>query len=185
MKIKKDHKQLIIGLQGAAGVGKTAIARKICCKLSGKTVRVSVDVLKDMSCVYTMTVQKHDEHITMAKNVSLELVKAYLKEEYNIIVEFAPPTNFDKGLADKRLVNGLKKLGGCVFLLHASLKEVLKRNQHRKGEFGQGNLSKKLTEYIYKLYEKYIDKKDYEVINTDKIGADKTTSIILNKIRNH
>ena len=80
------------------------------------------------------------------------------------------------------MVKKLKNLNARVFLLHASLSEVIKRNKRRRGEFGQGSLSNKLIERIYKLYEKYIDKNDYEVIDTKKIGADKTASIILEKV---
>lgn len=176
-------KQIIIAIQGTAGVGKTAVARKLGKKLPGKTSRISVDVLRDMSSVGTMTTRISDEYITMAKKVSLNLTKAYLREGYNIIIEFAPPVSADKGMTDKWLAKELKKLSARVFLLHASLPEVIKRNKLRKGEFGQGNLSKKLIEQIYKLYEKYIDKNDYEVIDTEKIGADKTTMIILEKLK--
>lgn len=176
-------KQIIIAFQGTAAVGKTAVVRKLCKKLSGKTARISVDVLRDMSCLNAMTVKESDEYITVAKKVSLNLTKAYLKEGYNVLVEFAPPVNNDKGITDKWLAKNLKRLGARVFLLHASLPEVIKRNSCRRGEFGQGNLSRKMTEHIYKLYEKYIDKKDYEVINTEKIGADKTAMIILEKIK--
>jgi len=83
----------------------------------------------------------------------------------------------------KQLVKELKKIGSYVFLLHASLSEVIKRNNLRKGEFGQGNLSRKLIEDIYKQFEKYIDKKDYQVIDTEKIGADKTTEIVLKRVK--
>jgi hypothetical protein len=99
-----------------------------------------------------------------------------------VLIEFAPPVSADKGKRDKWLAKNLKRLGGRVFLLYASLPEVIKRNSRRGGEFGQGNLSRKVTEHIYKLYEKHIDPNDYEVINTEKIGADKTAAIILERI---
>ncbi len=174
--------QIIVALQGASGVGKTAVARKVCRKLSGKTARVSIDVLSDMSRLNTTSQKISDEYITMAKKTALNLVKSYLKEGYNVVLEFAPPVRDDKGVTDKWLVRELKKIGGRVFLIHASLPEVFKRNKSRRGEFGQGNLSKKLTERIYGLYEEYIDKNDYEVIDTEKIGAGKTAKIILEKI---
>jgi len=179
----KNKKPIIIGIQGAAGVGKTSVARKLCKKLQGRTVRISVDILRDMSCVNFLTMRESDEHILMAKRVSIDLAKAYLKEgSDNIIVEFAPPVDFNKGETDKWLAKNLRRIGGSVFLLHASLEEVLKRNKNRRGEFGRGGLSKKLTERLYRNYEKYIDKNDFEIIDTEKIGADKTTSIILEKI---
>lgn len=175
--------QIIIALQGTAGVGKTSVAGKLCKKLPGKTARISIDVLRDMSCINNTTIKNSDEHITMAKKATPSLLKAYLKEGCNVVIEIAPPTSSDRGTTDKWLVQNLKKFGARVFLLHASLPVVIKQNQTRRTEFGQGNLSKKLVKQIYKLYEKYIDKKDYEVIETDKIGADKTTSIILERIK--
>jgi len=182
--MSKTKRQIIIALQGTAGVGKTAVARKLCRKLPGKTARISVDVIRDMSCLNATTLRESDEYVTMAKRASFSLIKAYLKEGCNVLIEIAPPTDADedKGITDKWLVKKLKNLGARVFLLHASLSEVIKRNKRRRGEFGQGNLSNKLIEQIYKLYEKYIDKNDYEVIDTKKIGADKTTLIILEKV---
>lgn len=181
--MKNNKKKIIIGLQGPAGAGKTSVARKLCKKLPGRTVRISVDILRDMSCVNFLTMRESDEHILMAKKVSLDLAKAYLKEgSDNIIVEFAPPVDFNRGETDKWLAKNLKRMGGSVFLLHASLGEVLKRNKNRRGEFGRGGLPKKLTERLYRNYEKYINKNDFEVVDTEKIGADKTASIILGKI---
>ena len=151
-------KKIIIGLQGAAGVGKTAIARKLCKKLPGRTARVSVDILRDMSCINFETQRESDEHILAAKRICPDLAKLYLKEGFgNVVVEFAPPVDFDEGKTDRLLAKSLKKLGGRVFLLHASLKEVLKRNSRRKGEFGGGGLPKKLAEKLYRNYEKYRD----------------------------
>lgn len=179
----KMKMRIIIAIQGAAGVGKTSVVRKLCRKLPGKTARVSVDILNDMSCSNTKTQKGIDEFITMAKRASLDLVKFYLKEGCNVVLEFSPPIRKDEGATDKWLARELKKMGGRVFLIHASLPEVLKRNKARRGEFGQGNLSKKLTEKIYGLYEDYIDKTDYELIDTEKFGADKTAKIILEKIK--
>lgn len=182
--MKQNKKVRIIGLQGAAGVGKTAIARKLCKKLPGKSVRVSVDILRDMSCINFETQRQSDEHILSAKKICPDLTKLYLKEGFNnVVIEFAPPVDFDEGRTDKLLAKNLGKMGGRVFLLHASLKEVLKRNAKRKGEFGGGGLPGKLAEKLYKNYEKYIDRADFEVIDTEKIGADKTTAIILGKVR--
>lgn len=182
MKFNKNH--IIIGLQGAAGVGKTAIARKLCKKLSGRTARISVDILRDMSCINFKTQKESDEYILVAKRICPDLVKLYSKEGFNnIVIEFAPPVDFDEGKTDKLLAKNLKKLGGRVFLLQASLKEVLKRNGRRRGEFGGGGLPKKLATKLYNTYEKYLDKTDFEIINTERIGADKTTSIILEKIK--
>jgi len=179
----QNKKRIIVGLQGAAAAGKTAVARKLSRKLPGKTARISIDVLRDMSCLNTLTSKQSDEYITMAKKVALNLTKSYLNEGCdNVIVEFAPPVTANKGFADKWLAQNLKKIGGRVFLLHTSLPTVIKRNKNRRGEFGQGNLPRKLVEKIYRDYEKYIDKKDFEVIETDKIGADKTLTIILGKI---
>ena len=39
--------------------------------------------------------------------------------------------------------------------------------------------AKKLFDYC----EKYIDRNDYIVLNTEKIGADKTSAIILEKMK--
>ncbi len=181
--MKIDKKQKIIGLQGTAGIGKTAVARKLCKKLPGKTARISIDILRDMSCISFKTQRESDEHILSAKRLCPNLVKLYLEEGFdNIVIEFAPPLNIDKGETDKLLARSLKNLGGKVFLLSASMEEVLKRNSRRRGEFGGGGLPKKLTEKIYDQCEKYLDKNDFEVINTEKIGADKTTSIILKKL---
>ncbi len=178
--MEKENK-IIIVLYGPAGVGKTAVARKLCRKLSGKTARISVDVMRDMTYLCLKGGWKQsDEYITSAKKAVLSLTKEYLKQRYNIVIEVAPPTHDDKGKTDKWLAGSLKKMGAKVFLLDASLQEILKRNKKRRGEFGQGNLSKKLTEKLYNYCQKYLNKKDYIIINTDKIGADKTTSLILN-----
>lgn len=180
----QNKKIRIIGLTGPAAAGKTAVARKLCRQLSGKTVRISIDVLRDMSYIGAGSSKKSDEYITMAKRVVPDILKAYQKEGCdNIIVEFAPPVVSDAGQTDKWLAKKLKSLGGHVFLIHASLPEILKRNSKRHGEFGQGNLPKKLTEKLYLYFKKYIDKKDFEVIETDEFGADKTTAIILEKIK--
>jgi len=79
-----SKKQIIIAFQGTAAVGKTAVARKLCKKLPGKTARISVDVLRDMSCLSATTIRESDEHIIMAKKVAPDLVRAYLKEGCNI-----------------------------------------------------------------------------------------------------
>ena len=180
----KSNNKTIIGLQGAAGVGKTSVARKLCKKLSGRTVRISVDILRDMSCISFKTQKESDEHIIAAKKICPNLAKLYFREGFsNIVIEFAPPVDSDEGKTDKLLVKNLKKLGGRVFLLHASLTEVLKRNSRRRGEFGGGGLPRKLAEKLYNTYDKYLDKTDFEIIDTEKIGADKTTSIILKKLK--
>lgn len=110
-------------------------------------------------------------------------LKELLSGGYNVVIEIAPPTLEDRGMADDRLVKKIKSMGGKVFFFHASLDSVLKRNKRRRGEFGQGNLSKKLTAQLYKYCEQYLKLEDYIVISTDKIGADKTTSLIMEKIR--
>ncbi len=180
----KQNRTLIVGLQGAAGAGKTSVARKLCKKLPGKSARVSVDILRDMSCINFETQRQSDEHILAAKRICPDLAKLYLKEGFNnVVIEFAPPVDFDEGKTDKLLANKLKKMGGKIFLIHASLEEVLKRNAKRKGEFGGGGLPKKLAKKLYKNYEKYVDKNDFSVVDTEKIGADKTTDIILKKLK--
>ncbi|MFA4890038.1 MAG: AAA family ATPase [Candidatus Paceibacterota bacterium] len=174
----------IIALYGPAGTGKTAVAGKLCRKLSGRTARISVDIMRDMTCICLKGGWKEsDEYITSAKKVVLPLTKEYLKLGYNVVIEVAPPTVFDVGKTDKWLAISLKKIGANVFLLDAPLKSVLKRNKERKGDFGQGNLSKELTKKLYNYCQKYLDKKDFIVINTEKIGADKTTVLILEKIK--
>lgn len=178
------RKSKIIALYGPAGVGKTAVAGKLCRKLLGKTARVSVDILRDMTCLCLKGGWKmSDEYITSGKKVVVPLVKEYLNLGYNVVVEVAPPTVYDAGKTDKWLVDSLKKIGANIFFLDASLASVLYRNKKRRGEFGQGNLNKKLAERLYGYCQKYLNKKDYIVINTDKIGADKTTSLILEKLK--
>jgi adenylate kinase family enzyme len=169
-----------IALYGTAGIGKTTVARKICRKLPGRTARLSTDVLRDMACVCLKGGWKEsDNYIVAAKKVLVLLAKEYIKLGYNVIIEVAPPTIDDAGKTDKQLTASLKKMGAKVFLLDASLKTILNRNKKRRGEFGQGNLSKKLTEKLYNYSETYLDKKEYVVINTEKMGADKITSLIL------
>lgn len=176
--------KIIIALYGSAGTGKTAVAGKLCRKLPGKTARISVDIMRDMTCMCLKGGWKQsDEYITSAKKAIFPLVKEYLKLGYNVVIEVAPPTIYDAGKTDGWLAISLKKMGAKVFLLDAPLKSVLQRNKKRKGEFGQGNLSKQLTEKLYGYCQKYLDKKDFIIINTEKIGADKTTALILEKIK--
>lgn len=178
----KTKNRIIIALYGPAGIGKTAIAMKICRKLPGKNARISVDILRDMTCVYFEgNWKKSDEYITSSKKAALPLIKEYLKQGYNVIIEVAPPTIYDEGKTDKWLATSLKKLGAKVFLLDASLDTVLKRNGNRGKKFKQGSLNKKLTKKLFDYCHLYLDKKDYIVLNTEKIGADKATSLILQK----
>jgi adenylylsulfate kinase-like enzyme len=172
-------KPILIALYGPAGMGKTAVAGKLCRKLPGRTARISVDVLRDMVCMHCTTGRQSDRYITLSKELVLPMVRDLLKKGYNVVVEVAPPTNEDKGATDKRLARTLSKMGGHVFLLTAPLDVVVKRNKHRSGEFGQGNLTKKLTEQLYRYCEKYLDPNDFHVIDTARVGADKTTSLIL------
>ena len=175
--------KIIIVLYGPAGMGKTAVAGNLCRKLPGKTARISVDIIRDMTCLCLKGGWKQsDEYITSGKKAVLPLTKEYLKQGYNIVIEVAPPTIYDMGKTDKWLAVSLKKMGAKVFLLDAPLKFVLKRNKKRHGEVGQGNLSKKLTKKLYNYCQKYLDKKDFIVINTEKIGADKTTSLIFKNL---
>lgn len=177
------RKSKIIALYGPAGIGKTAVARKLCRKLPGKTARISVDILRDMTCLCLNGGWKtSDEYITSGKRVVIPLTKEYLNLGYNVVIEVAPPTAYDVGKTDKWLADSLKKMGAKIFLLEASLKSVLHRNKRRRGEFRQGNLNKKLTEKLYNYCQKYLNKKDYIVINTEKIGADKTTALVLEKL---
>ncbi|PIR70295.1 MAG: hypothetical protein COU46_02290 [Candidatus Niyogibacteria bacterium CG10_big_fil_rev_8_21_14_0_10_42_19] len=172
----------IIAIHGPAGIGKTAIAGKLCRKLPGKNARISVDYLRDMLCMQYGGGKMSDRYIALAKKIIPELTLKLLKEGYNVIIEIAPPTLEDAGKIDKWLARKLKDMGGKVFLLHAPLASVLKRNKKRKGEFGQGNLSKDLTKRLYDYCERFLDLNDYIVIDTGKFGADKTTSVILKKI---
>ncbi len=176
--------KIIIALYGPAGTGKTAVAGKLCRKLPGKTARISVDILRDMTCLCFGSWKESDAHITLGKKTAVLLAKEYVRRGYNVVIEVAPPTIYDKGKTDKWLALSLKKMGARVFLLDAPLASVLKRNKKRKGEFGQGNLSGKLTEKLYGYCQKYLDKKDYIIIDTEKIGADKTAALIL-KAKNH
>lgn len=175
-------KNKIIAIHGPAGIGKTAIAGKLCRKLPGKNARISVDYLRDMLCMQYGGGRMSDRYIVLAKKIVPALTKELIKDGYGVVIEIAPPTLEDRGVADDRLIKKIKSMGGRVFFLHASLDAVLKRNKKRRGEFGQGNLSKKLTEQLYKYCEQYLKLEDYIVISTDKIGADKATSLILEKI---
>lgn len=176
-------KQILIALQGPAGIGKTAIAGKLIKKLPGKTARISVDVLRDMTCMHCTSGRQSDEYITLSKELVPGLVQDLFARGYNVVVEIAPPTVADKGETDLWLAHEVDRLGGVVFLLDAPLTTVLARNRSRKGEFGQGNLTKKLTEQLYRYCEKYLNKDDYTVIDTTKIGADKATSLILEELK--
>jgi adenylylsulfate kinase-like enzyme len=175
-------KNKIIAIHGPAGIGKTAIAGKLCRKLPGKNARISIDYLRDMLCMQYGSGRMSDRYIVLAKKLVPTLTKELLEQGYNVIIEIAPPTLEDRGAADDRLVKKIKNMGGKVFFLHAPLDSVLKRNKKRRGEFGQGNLSRKLTEQLYKYCEQHLNFEDYILISTDKIGADKTTSLILEKI---
>ncbi|HCC05619.1 TPA: hypothetical protein DEP58_04980 [Patescibacteria group bacterium] len=176
------NKHLLVALHGPAGIGKTSIAGKLCRKLPGKTARISVDVLRDMVCMQSTSGRQSDEYITLSKSLVPGLVRDLFSKGYHVVVEIAPPTVADKGETDAWLVRELKKLGGVVFLLDAPLESVLQRNKYRKGEFGQGNLTKKLTAQLYQYCEKYLNKNEYTVITTTKIGADKVTSLILEEL---
>lgn len=177
------NKKILIALHGPAGIGKTAIAGKLYKKLPGKVARISVDVLRDMTCMHCVSGRQSDEYITLSKKLAPGLIKDLFAKDYNVVMEIAPPTVADAGKTDAWLVKELNLLGGTVFLIDAPLAVVLKRNKNRKGEFGQGNLTKKLTEQLYRYCEKYLDKNDYIVIDTTKIGADKATTVILEKIK--
>lgn len=176
-------KRILIALYGPAGMGKTAIAGKLYKKLPNKTARISVDVLRDMTCMHCTSGRQSDEYITLSKKLIPIVISDLFEKGYNVIVEVAPPTNEDKGVTDKWLADKLINMGGYIFLLSAPLAEVLKRNKNRKGEFGQGNLTKKLTEQLYRYCEKYLDPDDYTVINTTKIGADKVASLVLEELK--
>ena len=176
------NKKILIALHGPAGIGKTAIAGKLYKKLPGKTARISVDVLRDMTCMHCTSNRLSDEYITLSKKLAPGLIRGLFSKGFNVILEIAPPTVADAGKTDAWLASELHRLGGSVFLLDAPLAKVLQRNRYRKGEFGQGNLTKKLTEQLYRYCEKYLDRNDYIVINTTKIGADKVTSLIIEEL---
>jgi|GEM_PF-3400267 len=173
----------IIALHGPAGVGKTAVAGKLCRKLGDKSARVSVDYLRDMLCMHFGSGKMSDRYITLAKEMVPEIVKDLKKRGYHVVVEIAPPTLEDKGKTDHWLALQLKALGGKTFLLHAPIDVVLKRNKKRKGEFGQGNLGSALTRRLHAYCEKYLDHNDYVVIDTSRFGGDKTASVIMSYYR--
>ena len=177
---KKNN--ILVALHGPAGIGKTAVAGKLCKKLPGKTARISIDVLRDMTCMRYTSGRQSDEYITLSKKLAPGLIQDLFSNGFNVVVEIAPPTAADKGKTDTWLVSELWRLGGSVFLLDAPLTMVLQRNKKRTGEFGQGNLTKKLTEQLYRYCEKYLNRNDYIVIETTKIGADKVTSLIIEKL---
>ncbi len=176
----KSSDRTIIALYGPAGIGKTSVARKLANKLPGKTARLSVDVMRDMTCVRLKGGWKEsDDYIVAAKKALIPMTREYVKLGYNIVIEVTPTTKDDGGKTDRWLAAALKKMEAKVCLLHAPLEVVLKRNEKRRGEFGQGNLSRKLTEKLYGYCETYLDKKDYHVIDTARAGADKITRSIL------
>ncbi len=181
-----QHDKNIISIQGPAGGGKTTVSRALSKKLSGRTVNVSMDVLKNMTRLEVANQEEADKYILMAKESVVGLVKFYLEKEINnIIVEFSPPVDTDKGETDKKVVQELKKLGGKMFLLEVSLEEVIKRNKEREdvlGKWGGPSLSEDLVRKLYKNYKDFIDREDFVVIDTNKIDEEETALIILEKI---
>ena len=174
----------IIAFAGPAGIGKTSVAMKIAKKLKGESVRISADAMREMTYPQSGGKKRSDQHIIMAKKIIPCLVKEYFKHGFdNVVIDIAPPVPCDSGASDKWLANSLKKMGGKVFLFDASLKTVLQRNKKRNKRCSQGGMKTETAKKLFGYYEKYIDRNDYIILDTEKIGADKTAKIILEKIK--
>lgn len=181
---RKTGIKQIIALYGPAGIGKTTVAEKLCRELSGKTARISVDKIREMTYCFKGGWKESDEYITSGKKVVLPLTKEYIKQGYNVVIEVAPPTTYDNdnGKTDKWLALSLKKIGALVFLLDAPLAIILERNEKREQK-PKHHLNAKLIEKLYNYCQNYLDIEDYIVINTEKINADKTKAFILKKMK--
>ncbi len=180
----KTKNKTIIVLAGPAGIGKTSVAMKLAKKLKGENIRISADTMREMTYPQSGGKKRSDQHIIMAKKIIPCLVKEYFKHGFdNIIIDIAPPVPSDGGGVDKWLSNTLRKRGAYVFLFDAPLKTIFERNKKRAKRSPQGGIKKEMVKKLFIYSQKYIDRNDYDIINTDKIGADKTTEIILNKIK--
>jgi adenylate kinase family enzyme len=163
-------KKFVVIIRGAPASGKTTISRNLSRKFA-KSFHIDIDKIRHASPKAKLT----PKEFILASKAAAALSNVYFSKGYNIMIDstFIRPEYLDVLLKD------LKAKPIFLFTLKPDLKELLARDKSRVKFKRMG----KRVKILHYAIEKSPEKRGL-FINSGGQSANKTTNIILDKIRN-
>jgi len=166
-------KQIVV-ISGPPGVGKTAVIKQICLKLS-KAAHISVDKLRKFIragyCSPDNWTKEVEQQYKLAHKNTIDLAKNFLKEDYLVLIDDVFQNKWKNDFQ-----NLLKNYKVCFIFLLADLKTVLKRNELRK----EYMVEKGVVSRLYKKLSKENTKEQgWIIINNRNLNIEETAIEIL------
>ena len=180
--MKKNHKNTVVIIKGAPGVGKTYISMKLASKLKNKKLAIiPIDEILHLD-----QMKLGEEKLILAKYNSALIARNFLKKDYNVIVDYTfDNLNHLKFFIDTLVNNSLEFIPEpriIIYHLKASFSDVVKRNNDRWD--GTDPLPESILKKVYiKCEETTEHMKDEIIIDTSKYSVSETVDIILNELK--
>jgi len=168
----------IVVISGPPGIGKTAVIKQMCQKLS-RVAHISVDKLRKFVGAGYYSPDKWtkavEQQYRLAHKNTIDLAKNFSREGYLVFIDDVFQNEWKNDFQ-----NVLKNYKVYFIFLSADLETVLKRNELRKGYAVKKDVVRRLYE---KLSKENTKKQGWIIINSRNLNIEETATEILKIIK--